>query len=453
MLVKNDFPRVTFPAHISLLILVELSRRRKMLKMAQRSIMLWDPDGPARKPPREAAELLLSAEGLFGLSQTFQLSVDPDFLLLTLGGTGRAAIERAYDWLIPIVSRVPDTIGRLPSSASCFLLLRAYNADSDDRARLKELSAPLLAHVAGCLKGKYGKTESVKAFDLLMSDVASHKAERRRCARRVLYEALQKEEGSQSKSWMLRILDVDFAHELVADVIKYMVSLSFFSSGLGAYSFVENLINLFHQSTAATFERGRALRSLIMALEKHLSFAETKSIAIDLRFPDLVAELVSTRPSVFADALDSFPDLRSLVCRVIHGEFLLHAKASGSADGDNGSFKHEDLVLLRRVGAVDGSSEMHLPLRVLSSISVLLSVWQDEVENDADTKHAVQELVDSILLSDTKREEENALGGGLASAVFLDSKLPAVSVESVSLLRHFFYLSTDDQTLTLSLFV
>lgn len=187
--------------------------------------MLWDPDGPARKPPREAADLLLSVEQLFGLSEVFQRSVEPDFLLMTLGGTSRGAIERAYDWLIPVISRLPATIGRLPSSASCFLLLRAYGTDGEERTQLKELSSPLLSHVADCLQGKHGKSDSVKAFDLLMSDVASHKADRRRCARRVLHDAIIPVEGGGSvgKSWMLGILKVDFAADLVDDAIKYMV--------------------------------------------------------------------------------------------------------------------------------------------------------------------------------------------------------------------------------------
>ena len=109
--------------------------------------MLWDPDGPARKPPRESVDLLLSVEELFNLSDIFQRSVKPDFLLMTIGQTTRGAIERAYDWLIPIISTIPDTIARLPSSASCFLLLRAYGTDGDERKQLKELSAPLLQHV------------------------------------------------------------------------------------------------------------------------------------------------------------------------------------------------------------------------------------------------------------------------------------------------------------------
>lgn len=189
--------------------------------------MLWDPDGPARKPPKEAVNLLFSVEELFELSDTFQRSADPDFLLMTIGKTTRGAIERAYEWLIPIISTIPETIARLPSSASCFLLLRAYGTEGDERKQLKELSSPLLRHVKDSLNGMYGEADAVKAFDLLMADVASTKPDRRRCARRVLQDALERpnQTSGSPQQWMLNVLELDCAKALVGDAVKHMVSL------------------------------------------------------------------------------------------------------------------------------------------------------------------------------------------------------------------------------------
>lgn len=191
--------------------------------------MLWNPVGPARKPPRESADLLISAEEAFGLSELLQRSVNPDFILLTIGQTTRGAIELAYDWLIPIISRLPGTIDRLPSSTSCFLLLRAYGTDGEERKQLRELSAPLLRHVQDSLRGRFGESDAVKAFDLLMSDVASNNPDRRRCARRVLNDSLAQFDDSASASgikasWMLNILRVEHAKALVDNAIKHMVS-------------------------------------------------------------------------------------------------------------------------------------------------------------------------------------------------------------------------------------
>jgi integrator complex subunit 1 len=208
----------------------EANRRKKMLRTAQKSIMLLDPKRGPRKPPRESADLIFSVGELFGLPQIFQRSVKPDFVLTTMAKTTRGAIERAYDWLIPIISFLPDTIARLPASASCFLLLRAYGTEGEERAQLQELSAPLLLHVRDSLKGKFGEADAVRAFDLLLTDVASHNSDRRRCARIVLHDAIGNEElGSDPMSeksncsWMINILLVEHVDAVISDTIKYMV--------------------------------------------------------------------------------------------------------------------------------------------------------------------------------------------------------------------------------------
>jgi integrator complex subunit 1 len=209
----------------------EENKRKKKLRAAQKTIILWDPTNPARKPPREAAELLVSVESHFALSKILQSTVEPDFLLMTIGKTSRGAIERAYDWLIPIISTVPETIARLHASASCVLLLRAYGTEGDERAQLKQLSAPLLHHVNDSLTGRFGQADAVGAFDLLMSDIASRNPDRRRCARRVLFDSIGKlgdaetRESQQRSPWMQKIMRLNNAKWLVGDAIKHMVGL------------------------------------------------------------------------------------------------------------------------------------------------------------------------------------------------------------------------------------
>lgn len=205
--------------------IVESARRKHILKETQRAIMIWDPDGPARKPPKECVGLLLSVAELFCLSETLQNCVDPDFILKTIGQTSRGAIERAYDWLIPIVSSIPATISRLPSNASCFLLLRAYGTAGDERKQLKELAAPLLSHVSNSLRGIHGESSALKAFELLMTDVASDDADRRRCSNRVLNDALCQGgvENQPTKDWTQEILNLSQARSLVSVAISYLV--------------------------------------------------------------------------------------------------------------------------------------------------------------------------------------------------------------------------------------
>lgn len=190
--------------------------------------MLWDPDGATRKPPPEAVDMLYATNNLFKLSDIFQRCVDPDFVLMSIGQTSRGAIERAYDWLIPIISAIPDTISRLPSSASCFLLLRAYSTKGEEQKQLKVLSAPLRRHVQDSLRGRYGEQDAVKAFDLLMTDVASKKPDQRRCARRVLQDSLQpinSTDSNNSHSWMLAVLELEFASSLVRCAVQHMVNI------------------------------------------------------------------------------------------------------------------------------------------------------------------------------------------------------------------------------------
>lgn len=212
------------------------NKRKKKLRAAQKTIILWDPTSEARKPPREVAELLVAVEASFNLSKIFQRTVEPDFLLMTIGKATRGAIERAYDWLIPIISEVPGTIARLHASASCVLLLRAYGTAGDERAQLQELSAPLLQHVSNSLKGDFGQVDAERAFDLLMSDVASRNPDRRRCARRVLYDSIGKLQWSDSfgqttkptiSSWMLNILKLKHSKSLLSGAIKYLVSWNY----------------------------------------------------------------------------------------------------------------------------------------------------------------------------------------------------------------------------------
>jgi len=187
---------------------------------------------------------------------------------------------------------------------------------------------------------------------------------------------------------------------------------------------------LLSQYTAASCDRGRVLRSLVMALEEHLEFAVSKSIETGLKFPVMIVELVSSRPTVFADAMESFPDLRSLVIHAVHSEFVRHAKA-GAKDKEA---KVKDAVILKPRNTISGEkSAIHLPLSVLLSISVVLSTWRDSMD-DRESAIAVDSLVDALMRNDTKDNEDDCGDAGLASAVIADSNLVAVSLESVSAL-------------------
>ena len=391
--------------------LAETNRRKKLLRSAQKSIMLWDPDGPARKPPRESAELLVSAETLFGLSESFQRCTNPDFLLRTIGGTSRGAIERAYDWLIPIISRIPETISRLPSSTSCFLLLRAYGTDGERRTQLKELSTPLLHHVQDSLRGTLGEAESKEAFEILLADVASHHSERRKSARRVLHDALGSIMANTENSkpgvsrWMLNITSVEYAKSVVP-------------------------IAMARLATAAKYERGRVLKSIVVALQAQISFAEANGIPIEQKFPLLLSLLVSQRPNVYAEAINAFSDFRTLIIKVIYDEF--HGKSNGPTICDPEQNSSVSLTLRKAGGIVE---EKLVPASLLQTTCILLSVWSDEKEKDKENMKYIESLVDALMLpaEAMKGDLQSRNNAGLASAINVETKELAMTVDSVSM--------------------
>lgn len=395
----------------------EANRRKKMLRAAQKSIMLWDPRKGARKPPKESVDLILSVGDLFELPGFFQQCTKPDFLMMTIGNTTRGAIERAYDWLIPIISVTPRTIARLPASASCFLLLRAYGTEGEERTQLQKLSAPLLLHVRDSMMGRFGKSDAVRAFDLLFTDVASSNADRRRCARRVLHDAIGKEETLNGEdnsvfqetnyAWMIKMLGVEHVNSFLSDVIKYVYR-------------------------AASFERGRTLRFHILGLERLNAFAQKNDIPGNCNFPSMFIELISKRPTVFAASMGSFPDLRSLAIRIVHNEFSSYMKQSSSREGEMDEQSAVEISLF--CGTLSNSDretmKVTLPLSLLQSACVLLSIWL-EADKGAPEDVAVKDLV-KMLMRPHETDGVDTVDG-LASARIAGSGESVVPVELVSL--------------------
>lgn len=164
--------------------------KKRLLKAAMKSIILFDPRGPARKPPPKLMKILPYICDRFQLSAGFIHCSTPDFVLKTIGNTSRYGIEKAYDWLIPIISVYPSIIDRLPSTASCFLLLRTYGKRGNDSEKLLKLSMPLLDHVKRSISGELGDDALKRAVDLIFEDIKSNDFERRYCARSLLNDAL-----------------------------------------------------------------------------------------------------------------------------------------------------------------------------------------------------------------------------------------------------------------------
>ena len=130
------------------------------------------------------------------------------------------------DWLIPIISLHPEVIHRLQPSATCFLLLRAYGSEAGKSNReLIGLSAPLLSHVRKCLSGEFGERHSLLALELLLTDIADESADRRRCSRKVLQQAIPNTYGLCG--WMRQLKFAANAKSVIPLTIAYVVSIYF----------------------------------------------------------------------------------------------------------------------------------------------------------------------------------------------------------------------------------
>jgi integrator complex subunit 1 len=393
----------------------EANRRKKLLRAAQKSITIWDPkDGP-RKPPKESVDLIFSIGELFDLPRVFQRNTEPDFLLMTIGSTTRGAIERAHDWLIPIISFLPETISRLPASASCFLLLRAYGTHGGDQSQLQELSAPLLKHVRDSLVGKFGEADAIRAFDLLLTDIASHNPDRRRCARRVLTNAIGKDDleamdktfAGSNHAWAINLMHVEHAHSILGNAVKRL-------------------------AVAASFERGGNLRYLVLALHKVTNFTSAKDVLGAWNFPSLLIELISRRPTVFAAALSSYVDLRSLAIQIVVEEFRVHVEKKSPTAATENIMVAISLCHSSHDERDGTSTEVQMPLALLQSSCVLLSIWAEDEKNDKDSA-CIEGLV-SMLMKARETEGNNNDDAhdveGLASAKLLKTQKSAIPVES-----------------------
>ena len=388
-----------------------LNSRRKMLKAAQKTIMIWDPHGSARKPPKESVNLILAAEKMFGLSNIFQKCKEPDFVQASIGDTSREAIERAYEWLIPIISSIPSVIDRLPASASCYLLLRVYGSGNDGDSKLRELSTPLLEHVRKTVTGSFGLKDAIGATNLLLADVADRNPARRRCARRVFEETLaqlNKNVEDQSFSgarctWLQSLLLLDHVDDLLPDAIQYISQA------------------LFH-------EKGRVLRAFTLSLKNYIELAGIKGINGTWNLSYSLCELISNRQSICSDALSRFPDLRLLAFQVVYDEFQSYFEMTKAGTDAKNAVQFAPCQSNRN-GHIEA---VILPLQLLQSACVLLSIAEDlTAANDFSSQMAV-ELANVLMPSFNNLDSlsmDSDVVGGVASAIMVASGDRAVSVD------------------------
>jgi hypothetical protein len=110
---------------------------------------------------------------------------------------------------------------------------------------------------------------------------------------------------------------------------------------------------------------------------------------------------------------------------VLKAEFLRHASTKSYVAADGGS----PAVTLQVFATSLCDGDVLLPLSLLQSISVVLSIWNDKYVDgvDAESAATVSNFADALLSIDDTCDDEM----GLASARLVVSGEIAVSVESV----------------------
>ena len=96
--------------------------------------------------------------------------------------------------------------------------------------QLLKLSSPLLRHVTQSLVGKFGKDDALLAIDLLFFDISDKNPDRRSCARRVLQQALGKQNCCSGK----QNVDVDWK--------EFLGYISCYISRMHVYLFSEQFL-------------------------------------------------------------------------------------------------------------------------------------------------------------------------------------------------------------------
>ncbi|KAL7535980.1 hypothetical protein ACHAXR_006845, partial [Thalassiosira sp. AJA248-18] len=421
---------------------------RKVLRLLQKNIMIWDPKQGQRKPPKGSIALLLSVNDRFGLAEKFRLSTSPDFLLLTIGeGSSRTQIERAYDWLIPIISSHAAIIDRLQPSASCFLLLRAYGVEGDKNRELLDLTAPLLSHVSGAIRGEFGEHHALLAMELLLQDIADEGGDRRRCARKVLQEAVGDADVTSSSQydlgncgWLFQMMHVK-NNELVPLVIKYIVSTFFPLACLDLephFAEIRLLLPCVLQSKALAYERGKVLSIYVSALSEYKDFLEKHKIQEEFDFASTLCELIALRSHVCSDSFDRFTPLRALAIAEVEKAFE-HAVTSNGAVHNTPASSLVTITVPRKVTVSaqndDDVTNVVVSSNLLHASIILISNWQ---RRDSDEREAQNEetsiscllrfLVIPFIPNGSGEVGENT---GLASAKNKHNKKRAVSIDEL----------------------
>jgi hypothetical protein len=173
-------------------------------------------------------------------------------------------------------------------------------------------------------------------------------------------------------------------------------------------------------------EYGGVLIDLVLSLRDHYTFCEAHNITLEKRFDDILIEMVSTRPLVCIEALDSDVHFRELTVQTLYSEFsrLLKERTPEPL------LYRSPVVSLSVNESSKYVGSFTLPLFLLQSICVVLSICGDRDGLSDRSSIGLSDISDVLLRRDGIEADDTK---GLAGATLQENGAPAIDVEHVSL--------------------
>lgn len=140
-------------------------------------------------------------------------------------------------------------------------------------------------------------------------------------------------------------------------------------------------------------EASAILPALVFSLQKHVEFAAFNKIDVRYPFPEILTQLICTRPLVCVEAMDSNTQFLELAINALHSELINYTNANPSSLDGNSS----DSLNSNEIPLVQG--EMKIPSLLVQSICVVLSIWNDQTVSDQ-SEIAVINMADALLYRD-----------------------------------------------------
>ena len=155
-----------------------------------------------------------------------------------------------------------------------------------------------------------------------------------------------------------------------------------------------------------------------MSLQKHIDFASSHKVDIRYQFPVILTQLLCTRPHVCVDAMDSNVQFFDLAINTLCSEISSYAKGNPSSFIGNSNVS----LILYKIPSVE--EKINVPLQLLQSLCVVLSMWNDQIVS-SESKNAIKYIADAVLQQGDRE---------LASVDFLVVRRSVLSLDYVCML-------------------